>query len=133
MNDNRGPALPAHLFRAHIGVDGDMHDLLAAVGEVGVDEVLLRVAGDQQRRIVQRLAVLQKLFIGGAQAFVWAFVLDGETSLEPHIGPAVAAAKLGDARLKGEELVLRVERSRRRMVDPRAQVEKVLLIGLAFG
>jgi hypothetical protein len=87
----------------------------------------------EQRRVLQRLAVLQELLVGLLQALVRPLVLDGEVALVPDIGPTLAAAQLGRARLEGEELVGRVQRRRRGMVHQRAQVEKVLLVDLALG
>lgn len=48
-------------------------DLLDGVGEVGVDLDQVEVRNDQQRRVFQRLAVLEQLLVGFAQVGVLAF------------------------------------------------------------
>ena len=130
--------LIAQIVRPAVGVeegsiDGNGDDLLRAVRKVGVDVQLLRVAGNEQWRILQRFTVLKQLLVGGGQALARPLVFDGKVPLVPDIGPAVATAQLGRAGFEGEELVLRVERGGRWVVDPGAEVEKMLLVDLSFG
>ena len=67
------------------------------------------------------------------EAPVRPLVLDGEASLVPDIGPALAAILFGRARLEGKEGARRVKLHQRRVADERAQVEKMLLVDFAFG
>ena len=69
--------------------------------EVGVDLEAVEVADDQQRRVLEVLAVVQELLVGGLQVLVLALVLPGEVAALPDVGEAVPAAGLGDALLEG--------------------------------
>ncbi len=76
-------------------VEGEAVDLLDGAGEVGVDLDRLDVGDDEQRRVFQRLAVLEELLVGAVEVGVLALVLPGERAALPHIGPALPAALLG--------------------------------------
>jgi len=53
-----------------------------------MDDDLLDVGDDKQRRVLERLAVLEQLLIGLVEIGVRAFVLPGEEALLPDIRPA---------------------------------------------
>ncbi len=59
--------------------------------EVGVDFEAVEVADDQEGRILEVFAVLEELFVGGSEIFVFAFVFPAEVASEPDVGPAVAS------------------------------------------
>ena len=102
-------------------------------GEVGVDHDAVHVADDQQRRVLQGLAVLEELLVGRVEVLVLALVLPGEVAPLPDVGPAVAAAVLRRALLEGERLPGGVDRRGLRVADELAQVEEVLLGGGPLG
>jgi hypothetical protein len=66
-----------------------------------VDLKAVQVAHHQQRRILQRLPILQQLLVGGAQVLVLALVFPGEVAALPDIGEPAATADLLDALLEG--------------------------------
>jgi len=92
-----------------------------------VDDDLLHVRDDQQRRIQQRFTVLEQLLVSLIEVFVLAFVLPAKVALLPHIGPTLPAALLGGARLKGEGLAGGIRLGRRVVADQVAEVNEVLL------
>jgi hypothetical protein len=73
-----------------------------------VDLEAVQVADDQQRRVLQRLAVLQKLLVGRLQILAFALVLPGKVTALPDIREPAAAANLLDALLEGVVLPGRV-------------------------
>ncbi len=101
--------------------------------EIGMDDQPIHVTHNQQRRVLQCLAVQEKLVIGGVQVLVLAFVLPAEEVAFPDVGPAVAAAVLGRAALKREPFTRGIDIGRFGMVEHFAQVKEVLLGGTAFG
>jgi hypothetical protein len=64
------------------------------VGEVGVDLDRVQVAGDEQRRVVERLAVELQLAVGAGQVLVRAFVLPHEAAAKEDVGVALLAFRL---------------------------------------
>ena len=84
-----------------------MH-LLHRVGPVGVDADAVHVGHDEQRRIFQRDAVLQKLVERRVEVLARAFIFPGEAAAFPDIGPAFAAAGFGGAFFKGEPFAFRI-------------------------
>jgi hypothetical protein len=62
------------------------------------------VAHYQQRRVLQVLAIVEKLSVSGLQILVLAFVFPSEMVSIPDVSVALAAEVLGDVLLKGEGL-----------------------------
>ncbi|CAA9574814.1 MAG: hypothetical protein AVDCRST_MAG19-3203 [uncultured Thermomicrobiales bacterium] len=79
-------------------------------GEVGADLEAVEVADDQQRRVLEGVAVELELAVGGGEVGVVPLVLPGEGAALPDVGPALAAGRLGGALLEGEALAGRVRR-----------------------
>jgi hypothetical protein len=98
-----------------------------------VDDDPVEVADDQQRRVFERLAVLQELVVGGGEVLVFALVFPAEAAALPHVGPAFAAAVLRGAALEGEGLTRRISRRRFRVAEHFAEIEEMLLRGRALG
>lgn len=92
------------------------------VGKVGVDLDDLHVRDEQQRRVVQRVGVIEQLPVGALQVTVGALVLERKEALLLDVGKAVAAQGLVGARLKGEPLPRGVGLRRRGMPHHTAQV-----------
>ncbi len=112
---------------------GDPMHLRRRAGEVGVDFKVARVAGDKQRRIIERLAVLQELLVGLGEVGASALVFEGEEAAFPDVGPTVAAAALGGPFFEGKDLAGGVGFSRLGVADQFAEVEEMLLVGGALG
>ena len=102
-------------------------DAFDGVGEVRVDDDALEIGDDQQRRVQQRLAVLQELAIGLVQVGVLSLVLPGEVAHLPDVGPPVAAGRLARAGLEGVPAARGIGLGRRRLAQQRAQVVEVRL------
>ena len=102
------------------------------VGKVGVNLERIDIRDDQQGRVFEGFAVLEKLLVSLIQVGVFALVFPGKMPAVPHIGEAVAAGQLPRPGLEGEERALGVKVSRSGVVDESADVEKMLLIGGAF-
>lgn len=105
-------------------------------GEVGVDFEAVEIADDEQRRIGERFAVLQKLLIGFAEVFVLALVFPAEEAAPPDVREALPARFLVHALLKGVPLAFRVRIRWSRLAEQRTDVQKVFLTGgvlLEFG
>ncbi|QOV89794.1 hypothetical protein IPV69_00005 [Humisphaera borealis] len=79
-----------------LGERNRMH-LLGGAGEVGVDFNPGDIADDQQRRVIERFAVLQQLTVGIGEILVLALalVLPRELVLPPDVGEAVIAPGTG--------------------------------------
>src|SRR5690606_34300406 len=101
--------------------------LLYCVREVGVNDDALHIGDDEQRRVKQRLAVLEKLLVSRVEVGVFALILPGEKALLPHVGPALIARLLRRARLEGEELPGRVHLGWRAVADQPANVDEMRL------
>ncbi len=110
--------------------------LFGRAREVGVDFRTRNVRDDQQRRVVQRLAVLAKLPIRFGQVAVLALslVFPGELPPPPHVREAVfslrPARRAAQHRRPLLERVFRTRRvvlRRRRLPQHPAQVNKMLL------
>ena len=120
---------------------GDGVHLLGAVGEVGVDDDGLRVAGDKQRRVAQIFAVEQELLVCFVEVGVATFVFPNELPKVEDIGTPFAAVVLDGAGLEGEEVACGVGFYRRGVADKGADVVEVglgdgylfLAGGLPFG
>jgi len=82
----------------------------------------LHVRDEQQRRVVQRVGVIEQLPVGALQVTVGALVLERKEALLLDVGKAVAAQGLVGARLKGEPLPRGVGLRRRGMPHHTAQV-----------
>ena len=76
----------AKVFRAVDLVVGKFVNLLNRAVEIRLDDVAVKIANHQQRRIEQRFTVTEKLFVSLVQVFLFAFVFPGKTVLFPHIG-----------------------------------------------
>ncbi len=113
-------------------VERERIGLLDGVGEVGADLDRGQVRHDQQRRVLERLAVLEELVVGLAKVRVPALVLPGEGPTLPDVGPALAALLLGGALLEGEPLARGIRVGGRGMADEAAEIDEVLLRGGAL-
>jgi hypothetical protein len=98
-----------------------------------MDFETIEVTDDEERRILQVFAILEKLFEGGVQVFVFAFVFPGEEATHPDVGEAIAAEGFGDSLLEGVGVALLVDFGGGRLAEDFAEAEEVLLGGAAFG
>ena len=130
-----GEQLAEDVEIGRIGQPGQVEavDLLGRAGEVGVDLEAVHVADDQQRRVIQVLAVEQQLGVGVLQVLVLALVFPAEVAAHPHVGPALAAVGLLHAVLEGVPGAVRVGLGRLGLAEQFAQVEKMLLAGAPLG
>ena len=76
-------------------VVGELVDFLNGAVEVGLDDVAVEIADDEQGRIEERLAVAEKLLVGFIQVLFLALVLPAETALLPHVGKAAFGGVAG--------------------------------------
>jgi hypothetical protein len=107
--------------------------VLGSAGEVGVDFEAVEVADDQQRRVFEVFAVLEELFVGGGEVFVFAFVFPAEVAAHPDVGPALAAFGFVDAAFEGVPGAVGVGGGRFGLAQQVAEVAEVLLVGAALG
>jgi hypothetical protein len=110
-------------------IDADFARLVRVAGEGGVDDDALTVAHDEQRRVLQFQRVVGELLERGVEIAPGLLVFPAEVAALPHVGPAVAAARLLRAAL--EAVVVRVAR----LVHAKqlAQVVEMRLRAGAFG
>jgi hypothetical protein len=108
-------------------------DFLDGAGEIGVDLKAVEIANDEQRRVLQALAVLEQLLISGLEVFVFALVFPAELALHPHVGPTFAAVTGLHALLEGVPQSARIDLRRLGLAEQLAQVEEMLLASAAFG
>jgi hypothetical protein len=73
-----------------------------------VDLEPVKVANNEEGRILQRFPVLQELAVGGLEVPLLAFVLPAEVTALPHISPAISTSDLFRALLEGVGLPGRV-------------------------
>jgi hypothetical protein len=92
------------------------------VGPVGDNPEAVEIAGDQERRILERERVALQLIDGVVEAATAALVLPAEAAALPDIRPALAAGGLADAFLEAVRLALGVGVGRLRLVQKLAQV-----------
>ena len=126
---------PQHLEtadRADLAQCNPMH-LRRSIGEINMDFQVAGIARDEQRRIVERLTVLQELFVSLGEVGPSALVFESEEAALPHIGPTSAAALLGGAFFEGEGLASSIQFGGRGVADQIAEIEKVLLVGGSLG
>ena len=130
----------APVFRAvEMGVGKLMHHLHRAV-EIRADDVAVKIADHEQRRIEQRFAVAEQLLARFIKVLVLALVFPTEAVLFPNVSPALLwfaslfiegqkARLLDDALLKTKEiLAARIGFDWRLVMKHPAQVGEVLLI-----
>ena len=79
-------------------------DLLHGAVEVRFDDVAVKIADDEQRRIQERFTVAEQLLVGFIEIFLFAFVFPGEAALFPHVGKAAFLRLAGVGRFKVEQL-----------------------------
>ena len=103
------------------------------VREIGVDNQAIHIAHHEQGRVLQRLAVLEQLVVGGIEVFMFALVFPAEEAPFPHIGPAFAAALLGDSLLECVPFAGWVHVSRTRMLEQLTQFQEMLVRRRALG
>lgn len=108
-------------------------DALGGAGEVGVDFEAVEVADDQERWVFEVFTVLEQLFVGGGEVFVFAFVFPAEVIVHPDVGPAVAAVGFMDAAFESVPGAVGVGFGGFGLAEELAQVEEVLLASAAFG
>lgn len=107
--------------------------VFSETSEVGMDNELIHIADDEERRILQIVAVEEQLLVRCFQVFVLALVLPPEMLAHPDIGPAVPAFFLTDAPFKGVPGTLRISLGGLGLSQQFTQIKKVLLAGTAFG
>lgn len=107
-------------------------DLFGGAGEVGVDFEAVKIADDQERRVVERFAVLEELVVGRLEVGPLLFVFPAEMVLHPDVGPAFAAVGFGGAALEAVPGAFGIGAGWLRLAEKLAQVEEVLLAGGAF-
>jgi hypothetical protein len=95
--------------------------------EVRMDLEARQVADDEERRVLERLAVVVQLAVGCGQVLTLALVLPGEVAALPDVGEAIAATELLGTLLEGIPLPSRVDVVRGGQVEHPAQVDEVLL------
>ncbi len=115
----------AALFRIEQIVQRQLVRALHCVGELGVDADDLHIGDDEQRRILQRVVILEQLLIRLIEVLVLALVLPGEVPLLPNVGEALSAGGFGRARLEGEPLAFRVVLGGRGMIQQAAEIVEV--------
>jgi hypothetical protein len=108
-------------------IQGDRGRAVGPVDEVGVDNDRVDVADDQQRRVVERLAVLEQLLVGLVQVGVLALVLPAEEAALEDIRKTLPAAQLGCTVLEGEGCALGIRVGRRGVIQQPAEVEEMLV------
>jgi len=108
-------------------------DMLDRAGEVSMHLEAGEVADDEERRVLQVLAVLEELLVGGRQVLALALVLPADVAAFPDIGPPSPAASLAGTALEGVVGAVGVGGRRRRLTEHGAEVEEVLLGGAALG
>ena len=87
----------------------------------------LDVADDQERRVAKVLVVLEELLVCLVEILAGAFVLPGEVSLIPDVGPAPTSGRLGCPLLERVRLAGGVYLGRRWLTQKAAEVDEVLL------
>ncbi|HUE69685.1 MAG TPA: hypothetical protein VMP01_02255 [Pirellulaceae bacterium] len=98
-----------------------------------MDLEAIEVADDQERRVIQPLAVLEELLVGRLQIPVLSLILPAEVPLHPYVRPALPAFGLADAPLEAVPSPLGVGRGGFFLYQQVAQVKKMLLARRAFG
>jgi len=98
-----------------------------------VDLEAVEVADDEEGWVLQVLAVLLYLPVGGREVLVLAFVLPREVAAHPDVGPTARAARLAGAFLEGVVGAVGVGGRRGGLAEDGAEVEEVLLGGAALG
>ena len=78
----------AQIFRAVNLVVGELVGLLDCAVEIGADDVAVKIANHEQRRIEQRFAVTEQLLVRLVEILFLALVFPGETAFFPHVGKA---------------------------------------------
>ncbi|MDX1417452.1 MAG: hypothetical protein R3293_24825 [Candidatus Promineifilaceae bacterium] len=99
-------------------------------GEVGVDLDGVDVAGDEQRRVVQRFAVELQLAVGAFEVFVRSFVFPDEVIAKIDVGESFLAAGFNGLRFEGEVAAAGIVFDGCGVVDQTADVVEV---GLGSG
>lgn len=120
------------LLRVGQLLERDLVDDWSRAGEVGADDDPLDVADDQQRRVLEVLAVVEQLAVGGVQVGATSLVLPSKEPPTPHIGEAGGAVELGDALLEAVPIVRGVGLGGREDTEHRAEVIEVRLRDLAL-
>ena len=111
-------------------VEGDAMDLRAGAREVGVDLDQVHIADDERGRVLEVLAVVEQLAVGGGEVGVRALVLPAKAAALPDVGPALAAgAGAFRAGLESVGLAAGIALVGRRHVEQAAKVDEVLLRG----
>jgi hypothetical protein len=92
-----------------------------------VDLDALDVADDQERRVLEVLAAVEQLLVGGLEVGVLALVLPGEDAALPDVGGAVPSPALGDALLERVVVTGGIGLVRRGLAEHPTQVDEVRL------
>jgi hypothetical protein len=61
--------------------------------EICLNDVAIKIADHEERRILEGLAITQELFVSRLEIFLFAFVLPGEAVLFPNIGETALFAR----------------------------------------
>jgi hypothetical protein len=75
-------------------------DFLGRAGEVRMNFEAIEVAHHKQWRVLERLAVVVQLLVGGREILALALVLPAEMAALPNVGEAVTAVEFLRAFLK---------------------------------
>ena len=93
----------------------------------------IKVADDEQRRVLQIFTILKQLLIGRVQILVLAFVFPGEKTAHPNVGKATASGSLGNSFLEGVSVAFLIDLGWSGLTQNLAESHEVLLRGATFG
>src|ERR1035437_7037808 len=91
------------------------------------------VADHQQRRILQVLLVIGKLFVSCLQVFVLALVLPREMAALPNVRKPFASPEFGNVLLKGESVAGLIGGGGMRLAQHFAEIDEMRLRGGPLG
>jgi hypothetical protein len=114
-------------------VKGELVDQRLGVGEIGVNLKAEKVADNQQRGIVEILAVLEQLQVGGFEILVLSLVLPAKEAALPDVGKALVIAGFVDVLLEGVIKALGVGSGRMRLVEDLAEIDEMRVRARALG
>ena len=114
-------------------VEGDDVGQGREVREVGVDLDRVEVGHDEERRVLEGVAVALELEVGGLLVLLLALVFEGEEAALPHVGEAVAAPELLGPLLESVPGAGRVGLVRGPLTEEPAEVDEVLVRGGTLG
>jgi hypothetical protein len=113
-------------------VEGDGVDGFGRVREVGVDLNYVGIAHDQQRWILQRLTILQKLLVGRFEICLRSLIFPAEATPPPDVGKPLPALHLACTFFETVPLPGGVRLGGSLLIEHPAQVKEMLLRRRAF-